>query len=284
MGEVYRAKDPRVNREVAVKVLPEDLFEGEERKQRFGQQLRFPFELERDPKQRLQAIGESRIALERTMAGSSNPGVGAAREAAPALRASRAPLYLASAVAAAAGALALRARAPEERVYRSSIPAPEGAVFSVDTTQPGPPALSPDGRKLAFAARGADAKVHLYVRSLSGYLLFMHDAALMAQKFDASRLRLEGEPHPVLENVSIVRGAAKGTFSASQTGVLVAHTGDAIVLGADLERVDRAGKTIAPLSEHAPYEEAVISPEGDPWPSRFSTSSSARTTSGSATP
>ena len=40
MGEVYRAKDPRLNREVAVKVLPEDLFEGEERKQRFEREAK----------------------------------------------------------------------------------------------------------------------------------------------------------------------------------------------------------------------------------------------------
>ncbi len=35
MGEVYRARDPRLNREVAVKVLPGDLLEGEERRARF---------------------------------------------------------------------------------------------------------------------------------------------------------------------------------------------------------------------------------------------------------
>ena len=40
MGEVYRAKDARLNREVAVKVLPEDLFEGEEKKQRFEREAR----------------------------------------------------------------------------------------------------------------------------------------------------------------------------------------------------------------------------------------------------
>jgi hypothetical protein len=40
MGEVYRAKDPRLEREVAVKVLPEELFEGEERRARFEREAK----------------------------------------------------------------------------------------------------------------------------------------------------------------------------------------------------------------------------------------------------
>ncbi len=40
MGEVYRAKDPRLNRDVAVKVLPEEFFEGEERRTRFEREAR----------------------------------------------------------------------------------------------------------------------------------------------------------------------------------------------------------------------------------------------------
>ncbi|HMA29064.1 MAG TPA: hypothetical protein VKS23_04320 [Thermoanaerobaculia bacterium] len=35
MGEVYRARDPRLNRVVAIKVLPGDFLEGEERRERF---------------------------------------------------------------------------------------------------------------------------------------------------------------------------------------------------------------------------------------------------------
>ena len=35
MGEVYRARDPKLARDVAVKVLPEDFLEGEERRERF---------------------------------------------------------------------------------------------------------------------------------------------------------------------------------------------------------------------------------------------------------
>ena len=40
MGEVYRARDPRLDREVAVKVLPRDFLEGEERKARFEREAR----------------------------------------------------------------------------------------------------------------------------------------------------------------------------------------------------------------------------------------------------
>ena len=40
MGEVYRARDTRLLREVAVKVLPEEFFEGQERRQRFEREAR----------------------------------------------------------------------------------------------------------------------------------------------------------------------------------------------------------------------------------------------------
>ena len=40
MGEVYRAKDTRLARDIAVKVLPEEFFEGEERRQRFEREAK----------------------------------------------------------------------------------------------------------------------------------------------------------------------------------------------------------------------------------------------------
>ena len=40
MGEVYRAKDTRLDRTVALKVLPQDFLEGEERRERFEREAR----------------------------------------------------------------------------------------------------------------------------------------------------------------------------------------------------------------------------------------------------
>ncbi|MDL2718194.1 MAG: serine/threonine-protein kinase, partial [Acidobacteriota bacterium] len=40
MGEVYRARDPRLARDVAIKVLPEEFFEDEERRARFEREAR----------------------------------------------------------------------------------------------------------------------------------------------------------------------------------------------------------------------------------------------------
>jgi serine/threonine protein kinase len=42
MGEVYRARDPRLGREVAIKVLPADLLLDAQRLSRFEQEARAP--------------------------------------------------------------------------------------------------------------------------------------------------------------------------------------------------------------------------------------------------
>jgi hypothetical protein len=60
-----------------------------------------------------------------------------------------------------------------------------------------------------------------------GYLLFLRSETLLAQRFDAARLDLQGEPFPVAENVAIVRANFLSTsegrtaqFSVSANGVL----------------------------------------------------------------
>ena len=62
----------------------------------------------------------------------------------------------------------LRETSPDTAPVLSSILAPEGATFDF-TNGTGLPALSPDGRRIVFGARGADGKPQLWVRSLEGF-------------------------------------------------------------------------------------------------------------------
>jgi Tol biopolymer transport system component len=96
----------------------------------------------------------------------------------------------------------------------------------------------------------------------SGRLLFLRDATLMAQSFDADRLDLTGEAAPLAEQIEI--GGATGTngaFSVSQTGVLVyqAGLGD---IRSEITWYDRAGKQIGTLGEPADQMGLELSPDG----------------------
>ena len=121
--------------------------------------------LQKDPKQRLQAIGEARISLDKVL--SSAP------EEAPLLTAPL-PLWrralpwalglIAAAVTGGAvWVLKPPPAAPLQPFMRLQIPLPENVT--VRGFQ-GRPALSPDGTKLAFIAIGADHQSRLWVRSL----------------------------------------------------------------------------------------------------------------------
>jgi serine/threonine protein kinase len=132
--------------------------------------------LEKDPKRRLQAIGEARIAIEETISGA--PDTGATLAAAPG-RAPGPPLQpwrqaLPWAIAAAATVAAfvfaiLAARnslqpKTEESIIRFSASPPENAPFH---SLGGFMSLSPDGRSLAFVTEpSAPTPSLLWVRSL----------------------------------------------------------------------------------------------------------------------
>ena len=77
-----------------------------------------------------------------------------------------------------------------------------------------------------------------------GALLFTRENALLAQRFDAERRRLDGEPVQVLDNVDTTAdastvGVTRRHFTASSTGVLVFDPATAI--SSQLAWSDRAG-------------------------------------------
>ncbi len=121
--------------------------------------------LARDPKNRLQWIGDARLDLKDEAGEEFSPG-----EAVGAATRGRLLPWLAAAVlavvAVAATVVAVRNPAPVERTFRFSISPPEGSLYHLDGLGPGPVTLSPDGSRIVFSVRNQDDAVRLCVRRL----------------------------------------------------------------------------------------------------------------------
>jgi serine/threonine protein kinase len=201
--------------------------------------------LEKDPKQRLQAIGDWRLPLEDSEILS--------RTAPPA------PVGGAKLAWAAAGLLALvssfvtatyfgqRAEAP---VIRSEISPPPARTFSRFNV----PALSPDGRRLVFSAQSADGKDQLWLRSLDtlaaqplagtegGRNPFWSPDSKSIGFFTVGGLkRVEAAGGPVLTLASRVDPQGTGTWNAD--GVIVFG-----VSAGGLQKVSATGGDLTTLS------------------------------------
>jgi len=111
--------------------------------------------LEKDPKKRLRDIGEVRHYLNEPLPA---PVAGGERRWLP-------WTIAAAALVLAAGTYRIRP-AREEPVIRSFVLPPEQSGFRCLGDDGGPATLSPDGKRLAFAAAAADGKVMLWVRPL----------------------------------------------------------------------------------------------------------------------
>ncbi len=123
--------------------------------------------LERNTRRRLQWIGDARIELESVDLEHAAEPVG---KPSAALRWPRLPWLLAAATGTAAGLLAallLTRDGPVRQVLRFEIPPPSQGFFQLAPDNPGPAVVSPDGQMIAFAGRGEDGVVRLWVRALS---------------------------------------------------------------------------------------------------------------------
>ncbi len=117
--------------------------------------------LVRDPHDRLQSIGDARIALQGGL-------VLAPTRPAPAAHRRWAWVPWALAGLLALPLLALwRRPTPVADVVTAAIPPPPGTAFDLRGRGPGPVAFSPDGSRVAFAAQARDAATLLYVRTIA---------------------------------------------------------------------------------------------------------------------
>ncbi len=143
------------------------------------------------------------------------------------------------------------------------------------------PRFLPDGRHFLFVIRSTQPQnTGLAVGSLDskevrrlpgidssaswappGLLFFVRDRTLMAQRFDADRIALKGDPFPVVKNVEYVPVWGSAAFSVSDNGILAYQSG-----GRAIRRLvwfDRSGKQGEPLGEPGEYRnDPRISPDG----------------------
>ncbi len=169
-------------------------------------------------------------------------------------------------------------------LYR--IPAAGGEPTPVTTldqshfeTSPRWPYFLPDGRHFLYLVPGGQAESSgIYVGSLDakvtkrllpitmnavyappGFLLFLRNETLMAQRFDADKLELTGEPLPVAEHVAFNIGLRLAAFSVSENGVLAFRTGSWQV---DQPLwFDRGGRQTGALGAAGLYFNLALSPD-----------------------
>ena len=164
-------------------------------------------------------------------------------------------------------------------LYRVS--AAGGDATSVTTLDPSGeqtshiwPHFLPDDRHFLYLAMSAQSELRgVYVGSLDsneterlldtevraiyappGYLLFLRGGTLMAQRFDATSLRLMGEPVRISGTPAYNPTNGRTTFSASETGVLVYRAGTAG--GVETTQptwFDREGKSLGSVGEPGIY-------------------------------
>ncbi|HEX9656570.1 MAG TPA: protein kinase [Bacteroidota bacterium] len=94
----------------------------------------------------------------------------------------------------------------------------------------------------------------------SGYLLFVREQTLVAQQFEADNLNLKGNAVPIAEQVRFSLNWNRGSFSASQNGVLLYEGG----LGPATNQLaifDRTGKIVTVMKGTQSVFEGSFSPD-----------------------
>jgi dipeptidyl aminopeptidase/acylaminoacyl peptidase len=108
-----------------------------------------------------------------------------------------------------------------------------------------------------------DAKV-IYappVAGRPGYLLWLREQTLMAQIFDAGKLRLEGDPSQVAEEIAMNSGLRRPAFWTSDAGLLLYRSGPATVKSKMLWK-SRDGKRVEQVGPEDYYGSLDLSSDG----------------------
>jgi serine/threonine protein kinase len=145
------------------------------------------------------------------------------------------------------------------------------------------PSILPDGKHILYFGRGGSPQTQgIYGTSIDspqpkliiasavigafasvesdGYLLFVREGTLMAQRFDTGKLELLGDPTPMVENILSFPGEVGPTAYAAVSvaaGNLVYRTGDQQTTR--LTWYDRSGRALETITEPGGYHELSLS-------------------------
>jgi len=163
----------------------------------------------------------------------------------------------------AAGGNATAVPVPEPVNERRWFPSflPDGRHYlylGIDVTRRTPAAIrvaSLDSTESTELMRSGTSAVY----AEPGYLIFRREDALVAQAFDARRLRLEGTPAVVTDKVGVSAIGYQVLVSASNDGVLAYLEPDP---GGHLVWFDRSGRRLGTLLEAGQYNSLCITPDG----------------------
>jgi Tol biopolymer transport system component len=93
-------------------------------------------------------------------------------------------------------------------------------------------------------------------------LLFYRDQTLFAQRFDAKKLELSGEPTPVLTELEYLPRIQRAVFASSDSGVLVAQRSSGDTGASQLLWFDRKGQQVGVATKPGVYGNIALSPNG----------------------
>jgi serine/threonine protein kinase len=140
---------------------------------------------------------------------------------------------------------------------------PDGRHFlfyaqSKDPQNSGTYAATLDGGEPKLLMRGDSNAVY----SPPGYLLFVRQGTLMAQRFDPDNLRLTGEAVPLAQHAAANLTLGRSNLTASENGILTYAAGNASAGDNRISWFGRNGKPMADTGEPGAYFSPRISPDG----------------------
>jgi Tol biopolymer transport system component len=141
---------------------------------------------------------------------------------------------------------------------------PDGKHVLYLAANPASPRSEDNGIYVASLDGGAPRRLmssYGSVQYASGWLLSVRETSLEAIPFDAKRIEVSGQPLRVADDANFDSGVWRGTFSASDNGMLayqLAREGG----GGRLTWFDFSGRRMAPVAEKSPAYSAELSPDG----------------------